>query len=74
MDTIITKKEPYTSIKLDPQYPDNETLAAVIKDLELELGKAATKVFRNNQRITTVINYIEVGEEDVMVSASFHGE
>ena len=74
MDAKITKKEPYTPIKLEPRYSDKETLAGVIKDLEFELGKAATKVFRGNQRITTVINYIEVDKGHVMVSASFHGE
>jgi len=74
MNKKITNTDLYTSINFGQPYSENETLTVIIKDLEFELGKAAMKVFRGNQRIFTVINYIEVDKGHVMVSASFHGE
>lgn len=70
----IVKKRLLTPIKLDHCCLGDENLTAVIKDLEFELGKAASKVFRGECNILVAINYIEVDGGHVMVSASFHGE
>ena len=73
MGSNVTKKKLQVAIIADDQHAKKDNLAIVIKDLEFELSKAATKVFRSDNDILVVINYIEVEEEHVMVSASFHG-